>query len=139
MNEIGDIKKIVYKEQKIFSLHDDSNIIDHTFFTELNKRVQPYGLISVEFHKNKKELITTNNLLKVNFKHNIKKEKITLQLQNILNPNGIKTIDSKTHNFSILLTKKEGSIGSRRKMQRIIDEFKIEVFKVLINIQKLTQ
>ena len=74
MNEIGDIKKIVCKDHKNFSLHDDSNIIDHTFFTELNKRVQPYGLISVEFSKNKKELITTNNLLKVNFKHNIKKE-----------------------------------------------------------------
>ena len=28
MKEIGDIKEIVHKEQKIFFLHDDSNIID---------------------------------------------------------------------------------------------------------------
>ena len=53
VKEIGDIKKIVYKEQKNFFLYDDI-IIDHTFITELNKRVQFYGLISVEFNKNKK-------------------------------------------------------------------------------------
>ena len=120
-------------------LYNNSNIIDHKIFTESNKIVQSDGLILLAFNKNNQELIIPKNLLKVNFKHNIKKEKITLQLQNILNPNGIKTIDSKIHNFSILLTKKEDSIESRRKMQRIIDEFKIEVFKVLLNIQKLTQ
>ena len=106
MKKIGDIKKIVYKEQKIFFLYDDSNIIDHTFFTELDKKVQSYWLISLEFNKNNTELITPKNLLKFNIKHNTKREKITLQLQHILNPNKTETVDSKINNFSILTTKK---------------------------------
>ena len=60
------------KEQKFFFLYDDSNIIDHTFFTELNKRVQSYGLISLEFNKNNKEVVTQKNLRKFNIKHNMK-------------------------------------------------------------------
>ena len=75
VKETGDTKKIVYKEQKIFFLHDDSNIIDHTLYAELNKRVQSYAVISVEFNKNRKELMTTNNLLKFNIKHKIKEKK----------------------------------------------------------------
>ena len=67
--------------------------------------------------------------MKFNIKHNIEKEKITHQLQNILNSNAIKITDSKIHNFSVLSTKEEDSIGSERKMQRIIDEFKIEGFQ----------
>ena len=93
------LKKIVGKGQKIFFLYDDSNIIDHTFFTKLNKRVQSYGFISLEFNKNDKELITPKNLLKFNIEHNTKQGKITLQLQNILNPNKIETVDSKIHNI----------------------------------------
>ena len=126
VKEIGDIRKIVYKEHKIFFLHDDSNIIDHTFFTELNKRVQYYGLISLVFNKNNKELITPKNLLKFNTKHNTKQEKITLQLQNVLNPNKIVTVDSKIHYFSILTMKRQDKIGLKRKMQKINDKFRIE-------------
>ena len=43
--EIGDISK--YKiVQENYSLHDDSNMIEATFFNELNKKFQIYGLIS---------------------------------------------------------------------------------------------
>ena len=107
-------------------LYNNSNIIDHKIFTELNKIVQSDGLILLEFNKNNQELITPKNLLKLNIKHNTKQETITLQLQNILNPNKIETVDSKIHNFSILTTKRQDKIGLKRKMQKIIDEFRIE-------------
>ena len=127
VKDIGGIKKLIHKEQKIFYLYDDSNIIDYIFFTELNKRFQCYGLISVEFNKNNNELINSKNMLKFNIKHNIKQERTTLQLENILNPKKSETVDSIVHSFSILTTKKQGTIGANRKMQkRIIDEFRIE-------------
>ena len=118
MKKIEDIKKIVYKEQKIFFLYVDSNNIDHTFFTELNKRVQSYWLMSLEFNKNNKELITLKNLQKFNIKHNTKQEKITLQLQHILNPNKIEIVDSNIKNFSILTTKKQDKIGLKKKCKK---------------------
>ena len=96
-------------------LYNNSNIIDHKIFTESNKIVQSDGLILLEFNKNNQELITPKNLLKLNIKHNTKQETITLQLQNILNPNKIETVDSKIHNFSILTTKRQDKIGLKRK------------------------
>ena len=126
MKETGDIKKIVHKEQKFFFLYDNSNIINHTFFAELNKRVQSYGLISLEFGKNPKESITLKNLLKFNIAYDTKRERITLQLQNIQNPNKIKTTDSKIHNFAILTTKRQDRIGLKRKMLQVVDELRIE-------------
>ena len=96
-------------------LYNNSNIIDHKIFTELNKIVQSDGLILLEFNKNNQELIIPKNLLKFNIKHNTKQEKITLQLQNILNPNKIEMIDSKIYNFSILTTKRQDKIGLKRK------------------------
>ena len=107
-------------------MYDDSNIINHTVFTELNKRVQSYGLISLEFDKKNKELITPKNFLNFNIAYNTKRQRITLQLQNIQNPNKIKTTDSKIHNFSILTTKKQDRIGFKRKMPQVVDEFRIE-------------
>ena len=107
-------------------MYDDSNIINHTVFTELNKRVQSYGLISLEFDKKNKELITPKNFLNFNIAYNTKRQRITLQLQNIQNPNKIKTTDSKIHNFSILTTKKQDRIGLKRKMPQVVDEFRIE-------------
>ena len=66
-------------------------------------------------------------MLKFKIKHYIKQKRITLQLENILNPKKIETVDSKIHDFSILTTKKQGTIGAKKKMQkRIIDEFRIE-------------
>ena len=43
--KIGDLSKLML-EQKNYFLYDDSNIINHTFYTELNQKVQTYGLIS---------------------------------------------------------------------------------------------
>ena len=45
VKEIGDINK--YKiGQENYSLYDDSNMTETTFFSELNKKFQIYGLIS---------------------------------------------------------------------------------------------
>ena len=43
------------------------------------------------------------------------KENITLQLQSILNPKKIGTVDSKIKSFSILVTEKKISLGQNEK------------------------
>ena len=45
VQKIGDLSEIIFK-QKNFFLSDESNYFNHTFFTELNKKVQMHGLIS---------------------------------------------------------------------------------------------
>ena len=57
VKEIGDINK--YKiEQENYFLYDDSNMIEATFFSELNKRTQISGLIL--FFSEKKKYYRTN-------------------------------------------------------------------------------
>ena len=66
------------------------------------------------------------------------KENITLQLQSILNPKKIETVDSKTGDFSIFVIEKKDLIGAKRKTQRIIiDEFKIEGLQIFVNYSKI--
>ena len=67
-------------------LYDESSIITRTFFTEVNKKIQSYGLISLEYDKTTENLINSKNRLKFNILNNIQKEFITLQLEDILNP-----------------------------------------------------
>ena len=45
VKKMGEISKILFKQKNIF-LYDESNYIKHTFYTELNKKLQIYGLIS---------------------------------------------------------------------------------------------
>ena len=45
VKKMGEISKILFKQKNIF-LYDESNYINHTFYTELNKKLQIYGLIS---------------------------------------------------------------------------------------------
>ena len=45
VEKISDLSKLML-EQKIYFLYDDSNIINYTFYRELNRKVQTYGLIS---------------------------------------------------------------------------------------------
>ena len=79
----------------------------HTFFTEVNKKIQSYGLISLEYDKPNASLINSNNRLKFNILNNIQREFIMLQLEDILNPKKIETLDSKIANFSIILIKRK--------------------------------
>ena len=125
---IGDLDTLIYKKQKKIISYDESNIISNTFFTELNKNIQSYGTISLQYDYNKENLINWKNKLSFKINHNIKKEFITLQLEDILTPKKIETEDSKVTNISILSV-------AESKMQ-IKDEFVIEGFQ---NFEQYTE
>ena len=98
-------------------MYDDSNIISNTFFTELIKNIQSYETILLQYDYNNEKLINWKNKLRSKINHNIKKEFITLRLEDILTPKKFETEDSKITNILIL------SIAES-KMQ-IKDEFLI--------------
>ena len=85
------------------------------------------------FHQNitmiMKSLQIQKNRLSFKIKHNIKKEFITLQLDDILTPKKIETDDSKITIFSILLVEK-----AKEMQMQIIDELKIEGFQFFNSI-----
>ena len=93
--DIRDLNSLIHREQKNFVVYDDSNIIRKTFFTELNKSIQSYGTISLQYGYDNEKLINWKNKLLFKINHNIKKEFITLQLEDILTPKKIETEDSK--------------------------------------------
>ena len=45
VKKIGDLSKTLCKQKSLF-LYDENSYINHTFYTELNKKLQIYGLIS---------------------------------------------------------------------------------------------
>ena len=102
-------------------MYDDIIIASNTFFTELNQNIQSYGIISLQYHYNNEKVINWKNKLRLKINHNIKKEFLTLQLEDILTPKKIETEDSKITNILIL------SIAES-KMQ-IKNEFIIEGFQ----------
>ena len=118
VKDIGDLNTLIHKKQKKIVLYDDSNIISNTFFTELNKNIQSYGTITLQYDYNKKNLINWKNKLSFKINQNIEKELMTLQLEDLLSPKKIETEDSKVTNISILSV-------TEFKMQ-IKDEFIIE-------------
>ena len=81
------------KNEKKNFLYDDSIIITHTFFTEVNKKIQSYRLISLEYDKTIGNLINSKNRLKFNIINNIQREFMTLQLEDVLNPKKTETVD----------------------------------------------
>ena len=99
VKDIGDLHSLVIKETKYFFLNDDSNLIANTFFTEVNKKFQPNGLISLEYNSNNRNLINSKNRLKFNILRNIQKEYLTLQLQDILPPKKLKQLIQKIQIF----------------------------------------
>ena len=86
VKDIGDLKTLIHREQKKNILYDDSNLISDTFFTELNKNIQSYGIISLQYDYNNEKLINWKNKLHFKINKNIKKKFITLQLEDILTP-----------------------------------------------------
>ena len=74
VEKIGDLSKLTL-EQKNYFLYDDSNIISHNFYTELNRKVQIYGLISMApLGLRSTHMITSKKALNLKFKtKNIKK------------------------------------------------------------------
>ena len=65
---------MIHKEQKKNFLYDDGNIISNTFFTELNKKIQHYGLISLQYDHNNEKVINSKNRLRFKIDHNTKKK-----------------------------------------------------------------
>ena len=106
VKEIRDLSKILFKQKNLF-LHDESNYINHTFYTELNKKLQIYGLISTSTID---DIKTTNSIrpessLKFRVVHNKYMDHIVLQLEDIRKLRKIETKDAKVTNFSISSTK----------------------------------
>ena len=57
VKDIGDLNNLNIKETKNFFSYDDSNLITNTFFTELNKKVQCYGFISLLYNNSNEQQV----------------------------------------------------------------------------------
>ena len=86
VKDIGDLNNLTIKETKNFFLYDDGNLISNTFFTELNKKIQAYGYISLLYNNSNERLITSRNRLKFNVLVDTERELLTLQLEGMLTP-----------------------------------------------------
>lgn len=65
-------------------MYNENNYINHMFFTELNKKIQIYSLISTDgIGLKSAELVTPATSVKFNILEKKFKEKIILQLQDI--------------------------------------------------------
>ena len=108
-------------------MYDESNKINHTFYTELNKILQIYCLISTLPIGGIKttDLIRPEYSLKFRVVHNKYMDHIVLHLEDIRKPGKIETKDVKVTNFSILSTKPKRKVSSKGKMSyQIIDEIR---------------
>ena len=92
-----------------------------TFFTEVNKIIQTYGLISLEYDKNDDWLIKPQNHLKLNVQYNIKKGNVDIWIWKCFKSR--ENSNCWLKNISILATEKKDTIGVKRKMNRIINGF----------------
>ena len=133
------MNKYKIEPENYFS-YGDSSMIETTFFSELNKKNQIYGLISY-FSDNKKniaKLITPQKRLEFTVKSKNYKENIALQLVSTKSENVIsKKIENKMNNFGILSENKTKRIGEKRRMSRILDEVLISGLEDLKQYPKL--
>ena len=110
-------------------MYDENNYINQTFYTELNKKLQIYWIISTSAIGivSTTKLVRIENSLKFNVVVNDKyMDHIVLQLEDIRKAGKIETKDAKVTNFLILSTKPKWRISSKGKMSyQIIDEIKI--------------
>ena len=56
---IGDLNNLTIKETKNYFLYDDSNFISNTFFTELNKKIERYGFISLLYNNSDNKFVNS--------------------------------------------------------------------------------
>ena len=109
-------------------MYDESNYINHRFYTELNKKLQIYGLISTSPIGGIKttNLVRPESSLKFRVVHNKYMYHIVLQVEDIRKPGKTESKDAKIRNFLILSTKPNRKVGSKGKMSyQIVDEIKI--------------
>ena len=92
-------------------------MIFHTFCTELNQKLQIYGLISTSSIGIKTaQLVRPSNSLKFRVMNNKILTQLILSLEDIKEPGEIKTKDAKVTSFTILSTKRKRIMGLKRKM-----------------------
>ena len=109
-------------------MYNESNYINQTFYTELNKKLQIYGIIltSAIGIESTAKLVRPENSLKFNIVNDKYMDYIVLQLEDIRKPGKIERKGTKVTNFLILSTKPKRTIGSKGKMfYQIIDKIKI--------------
>ena len=109
-------------------MYDESNYVNQTFYTELNKKLQIYGIISTSATgiESTTKLARPENSLKFNVVNDKYIDHIALQLEDIKNPGKIETKAAKVTNFLILSTKPKRRISSKEKVSyQIIGEIKI--------------
>ena len=134
VTKIGDLSKSTFKQNLYIYIYDESHLIFHTFFTELNKKLQIYSLISTSAIGIKTtHLVRPSNSLKFQVMNN---KNLTLNLEDIKEPGKIKTKDAKVTNFSILSTKRKTGLKIKRSYE-IRDEFRIFVIQNFELFEKL--
>ena len=106
------LEENVYTDQRNYVLYDNENIVSPTFFTEVKKSFSTYGIFSTrDLAKNPSTLIDRENRIEFLIEDNIKKQSLTLQLEDFIKPTTITTIDNKMSNISIL---KVGEIPKKK-------------------------
>ena len=81
VEKIGDLLKLTLEQENYF-LFDHSNIINYTFYTELNRKVQTCGIISTAaLGIRSSHMITPEKSLKFKIKNEEYKENIVIQLK----------------------------------------------------------
>ena len=108
-------------------MYHESNYINHTCYTELNKKLQLYGLISTSaIGIEITNLINPENSLKFRVFYNKYMDHIVLQLKDIRKTGKTETKDAKVTNFSILSTKPKRKVGSKTKISyQLADKIRI--------------
>ena len=108
-------------------MYHESNYINHTCYTELNKKLQLYGLISTSaIGIEITNLIKPENSLKFRVFYNKYMDHIVLQLKDIRKTGKTETKDAKVTNFSILSTKPKRKVGSKTKISyQLADKIRI--------------
>ena len=140
--DVLEIKELVKKTQKLiteenypdaqrnFVLYDDSNIVKETFFTELKKNIAAYGIFSTRHRQKNTNLIDSQNRIEFIVKNNIKKQSLTLQLEDLLEPKIIATEDSKMSNITILKV-------AELPKKKIVENFFIQGIQCFDKFKKL--
>ena len=108
-------------------MYHESNYINHTCYTEKNKKLQLYGLISTSaIGIEITNLINPENSLKFRVFYNKYMDHIVLQLKDIRKTGKTETKDAKVTNFSILSTKPKRKVGSKTKISdQLADKIRI--------------
>ena len=99
VGKIGDLSEITLQQRNFF-LYDESNYINHTFYTRVEQKSSNVRCNFYPCHRNKKTYLTTPaTSLKSRVTEDKYKEQIFLQLEDIRKPGKMATKDSKITNF----------------------------------------